>query len=92
MDVCPFVVPLIPLFRTSGDVCPVVKAMVDFSLVRFLACMLFLRFTSGVTPANLLMASMVAGHIPYMCLAEVGCQVSGQSQHIESASSGFVSN
>ena len=37
------------------------KASVDFSLACFLACMLFLRFTSGVTPANLLTAS-TAGH------------------------------
>ena len=30
------------------------KARVDFSLARFLACMLFLRFTSGATAAKLL--------------------------------------
>ena len=28
------------------------KARVDFSLVRFLACALVLRFTSGATPAD----------------------------------------
>ena len=33
----------------------------------------FLRFTSGVIPANLLMASMTAIHISYMHVAEVGC-------------------
>ena len=33
-----------------------------------------LRFTSGVTPADLLAATMAAGHIPYMYVAEVGCQ------------------
>ena len=32
----------------------------------------FLRFTSGVTPADVLMASMAASHIPYMNVAEVG--------------------
>ena len=51
------------------------KARVDHPL---LACFVdvhngFLRFTSGVTPANLLMASMAASHIPYMYVAEVGC-------------------
>ena len=35
------------------------KARVD-SLACFLACALFLRFTSGATPADLLMASMAA--------------------------------
>ena len=35
----------------------------------------FLRFTSGVTPASLLMASMEASHVSYMHLAEVGCWV-----------------
>ena len=34
---------------------------VDFLLAHFLACMLFLRFTSGATPTNLLMVNMVAG-------------------------------
>ena len=40
------------------------KARVDFSLARFLACILFLRITYGVTPANLLTASMAADPIP----------------------------
>ena len=33
-----------------------------------------LRFTSGVTPADLLAACMAANHVPYMHVAEVGCQ------------------
>ena len=33
-----------------------------------------LRFTSGATPADLLTASMAAGRVPYMHVAEVGCQ------------------
>ena len=45
----------------------------DFSLACFPACMLFLRSTSSATPANLLMASMVTGHIPYIHIAKVGC-------------------
>ena len=74
-----FAGPLIPLFWTSGDVCPgFFKARVD-SLARFLACALFLRFTSGATPANILTASMVTHNIPYMVsLAEVGCQGSNR--------------
>ena len=51
------------------------KARVD-SLACFLACTLFLRFTSGATPADLLTASMVARRVPYMLSsAEVGCQI-----------------
>ena len=74
-DICVFVRPLIPLFWISADICPVFKARLDFLLAGFLACMLFLRFTFGATPANLLTASMAASHIPYKCFsAEVGCQ------------------
>ena len=36
------------------------------------ACNWFLRFTSGETPADLLVASMAASRIPYMHVAEVG--------------------
>ena len=51
------------------------KARVD-SLACFLASALFLRFISGVTPADLLTPGMVARHIPYMLSsAEVGCQI-----------------
>ena len=32
----------------------------------------YLRFTSGATPANLLMANMAADHVPHMHIAEVG--------------------
>ena len=42
------------------------NARVDLSLLCFLACMLSPRFTFGVTPVGLLMASMVAGHVPCM--------------------------
>ena len=42
------------------------KARVDFSLACFLAYVLVLRFTSGVTPADCIEVSMAAGHIPYM--------------------------
>ena len=58
--------PLITLFWTFGDVCLGFKARVDFLLVRFPACMLFLRFISGPTPANLLTESMAAGCVPHM--------------------------
>ena len=46
--------PLIPLFWTSGDICPGLKVRVD----PFLVWNGFLSFISGVTPADLLMASM----------------------------------
>ena len=54
-----FVEPLVPLFGTSGDVCPGYQSQ----SARFLAsCNGFLRFTSGATPADLLTASMVTQH------------------------------
>ena len=42
------------------------KARVHNLLTCFIVCTLFLRFTSGTIPVDLLMASMVAHHIPYM--------------------------
>ena len=48
------------------------KARVDFMLACFLACMLFLRFTSGVTCADLLMASMAARpFLPIYCSCQM---------------------
>ena len=53
------------------------EARVDPLLACFVTCMNgFLRFTSGVTPADLLMGSMAAGHIPHMHVSEIGCQTS----------------
>ena len=44
-----------------------IKVRVDPVFVCFLVCAQWiLRFTSGATPANLLVASMAAGHVPYM--------------------------
>ena len=48
---------LVPLFWTSGDVCPGFEASVDpltsvLCLMHVMGC----RFTSGATPADLLMA------------------------------------
>ena len=34
----------------------------------------FLGFNSGATPVILLIVSMVAGHVPNMCSAEVKCK------------------
>ena len=62
------------LFWSSDDIG--FKGRVNFSLAHFLACMLFLRFTSGATPADLSMASMAANHIPHMRLAEEGYRAS----------------
>ena len=52
-DISLFVGPLIPLFWTSGDVCPGFKAWVDQSLPSLsTACNGLLRFTSDATPAD----------------------------------------
>ena len=58
-----FVGPLIPLFWTSGNVCPGYKSQ-DGTLVCALTptCNGFLRFTSGATTADLLMPGMAAEH------------------------------
>ena len=56
-----FMGPLIPLFWTSGDVCPWFQSQGDPLLACFIAlCNGFLRFSYGVTPADLLAASMAA--------------------------------
>ena len=57
-----FVGLLIPLFWTSGDVCLGFKIQGGFPRLCVLSLMRngFLRFTSGVTPADLLATSMVA--------------------------------
>ena len=62
---------------TSDDICPGF-----LNEGGSLACILShlhrcLRFTSGVTPADPLAASMTAGHIPYMHVAEVGQRMPG---------------
>ena len=57
---------LIPLFRTSGDVCPRFQSQGEFLTCMLLACMLVLRFTSGATPADFIEVSMAAGHVPHM--------------------------
>ena len=50
--------PLIPLFWTSGDVCPGFQSQ-GRSLACFLTCVI-LRITSGVTPADCIEISMTA--------------------------------
>ena len=54
------------------------KARVD-SLACFLACVLFLRFTSGATPANLLTASMAAEPLwpTYLQPSDVSTSIGG---------------
>ena len=53
-----FVGPLIPLFWTSGDVCPGFQSQ-GGSLACFLTCVI-LRFTSDATPADCIEVSMAA--------------------------------
>ena len=65
-----------PLFWTSGDVCRGFQSQGGVTCT--LSCLrAILRFISGATPADLLVASMVACHVPYMLgfgFAEVGCR------------------
>ena len=57
-DISPFRRPLIPLFWTSGDICPRSQSQ-GGSLAYFLTCVI-LRFTSGVTLADFIEVSMAA--------------------------------
>ena len=54
--------PLIPLFKTSGDICGGFQSQGGFPRLHVLmpACNGFHRFTSGATPVDLFMASMAA--------------------------------
>ena len=65
-----FVGPLIPLFWTSGDVCPGFQSQGGSLFVCFLTCVI-LRFISGSTPANLLVTSMVTN--PFRSTHLQGC-------------------
>ena len=67
--------PLIPLFWTSGDICPGFQSQGEPLALCAPSPVHngFLRFTSGATPADLLRASIAAGHVSYMHVAEVGC-------------------
>ena len=51
-----------PLFCTSGDICPGFQSQAGFPCLYALlpVCNRFLRFTSGATPYDLLVASMAA--------------------------------
>ena len=64
------------MFWTSGDVSPGFQSQewIPHLCALSPACNEFLRFTSGATPADLLAATMAAGCIPYMHVAEVGCR------------------
>ena len=70
-----FVGPLIPLFWTSGDVCPGFQSQ-GGSLVCMLPCLHTTDASdsqvSGVTPADLLVASKAANCVSNMRVAEVG--------------------
>ena len=57
-----FVGPLIPLFWTSGDICPGFQRQSGSPYLHASSpvCNNILRFTSGATPANLLASSMAA--------------------------------
>ena len=65
-NISPFVGPLIPLFWTSGDVSSGFQSQNGQPYLHLLGggiyVICFPRFTSGVTPADLLAASMAAEH------------------------------
>ena len=63
--------PLIPLFWTSGDVCPGFQSKGGF-LACTLCCLRTIRFTSGSTPGDCIEVSMAASHVPYMLVTTVG--------------------
>ena len=71
LDTCPFLGPVIPLFRTFGDVSSGFKARVGsalFELCRGVGDICSLRFTSGVTPLPVYIASIAASHFLKRCV------------------------
>ena len=60
--------PLIPLFWTSGDICRGLPGWIPHVYASSPACGGFLRFTSGVTPTDLLVSSIAAAPFyPHTC-------------------------
>ena len=86
--------PLIPLFWTSDDVSSGFKARVGSALFKLSGgkhCYVThsLRFTSGVTPADLLVASMVTEpSLPHTCKALVGFETRSYHATTHSVRSG----
>ena len=78
LDTCPFVGPLMPLFRTSGDVSSGFQSQSGFCLIQTCGgvCNIrSLRFTSGATHLLVYNASIAASRLPHMRVsAVVGCQ------------------
>ena len=63
--------PLVPLFCTSGDVCPGFQSQGGIPCLHAPspACEIFFRFSSGTTPTDLLAASMAAEPFhPHTCI------------------------
>ena len=54
-------------------------------MLSHLCTMGFLRFTSGVTPADLVMASIAASHVSYMHLGEVGILLQIRTSDLQTA-------
>ena len=78
LDTCSFVGPLIPLFRTSGDISSGFQRQSGFCLIW--TCggvhnIRSLRFTSGATHLLVYNASIAASRLPHMHVsAVVGCR------------------
>ena len=73
-----FVGPLTPQFCTSGDVCPGFQSQGGFPHLRVSLPVhnRFLRFTSGATPTDLLVAGMAASRISSMLQCTIFLQPS----------------
>ena len=67
--------PLIPLFWTSGDVCPGFQSQ-GGSLAYFPTCVI-LRFTAGVTPAHCVEVCMAAKPFVIHVLADMSTSIGG---------------
>ena len=82
-----FLGPLIPLLWTSGDVCPGFQSQ-GGSLACFLTCV-FLRCTSGATPADCIEVNMAAEpfliHIPADVSASIGGGLEPESMTVRAA-------
>ena len=63
----------IPLFWTSGDVCPGFHGWIPSLDASFPVCNGFLRFTTGATPADLLVVSMEAEPFSIHTVAHIQC-------------------
>ena len=80
---CPILGPLVPLFWISSDISSALQSQSGSCLIHFCggACNVHsLRFTSGATPANLLMASTKLITLLMFVSADVGIGLGSNKQ------------